>query len=73
MSRCCHVNDGPSHEDREIAALQEEMEFIHHANEQYWRKANPSHAAKARYYSRQERLEEVRRELSELQKRNWAA
>jgi hypothetical protein len=51
-----------------ISRLQEEMESIHHANEQYWRQANPSHAAKAHYYHRQERLEETRRELSELQK-----
>jgi len=51
-----------------ISRLQEEMESLHRANEQYWRQVNPSQAAKAHYYRRQERLEEIRRELSELQK-----
>jgi hypothetical protein len=63
----------PATKAERIAVLQEEMQFIHHANQHYWRQATPSHAAKAHYYSRQERLEKIRRELSELQERNWAA
>lgn len=51
-----------------IAALHEEIEIIHHANERYWRQADPSSAARADYYRRQDRLEEVRSKLAELQK-----
>ena len=51
-----------------IAALQEEIDFIHHANELYWRHANPSDTAKAEYYRRQDQLEEIRSELTELRK-----
>ena len=51
-----------------IAVLREEIELIHHANEQYWRQPNPGNAARAHYYRRQERLEEIRRELAELRK-----
>ena len=35
-----------------IATLQKEIDFIHCANELYWRQANPSDAAKAGYYRR---------------------
>jgi hypothetical protein len=47
------------------ADLQEEMDFIHYANELYWRQANPSDAARADYYRRQEWLEEIRNELAD--------
>jgi len=50
--------------------LQEEIEFIHYANELYWRDANPGDAAKADYYRRQDRLEEIRSELADLRKHN---
>jgi hypothetical protein len=50
-----------------IAVLREEIELIHHANQRYWRQANPSDAAKANYYRRQDRLDEIRSELAELQ------
>jgi hypothetical protein len=53
-----------------IAALQEEIAFIHHANELYWRQAKPSDAAKADHYRRQDRLDEIRSELAQLQPRN---
>jgi len=48
-----------------IAALLEELDFIHYANELYWRQANPSDAARANYYRRQDRLEEIRNELAD--------
>ena len=55
-----------------IAVLQEEIDLIHYANEYanelYWRQANPSAEAKAEYYRRQDRLEEIRSELAELRK-----
>lgn len=51
-----------------IAVLQEETDFIHFANELYWRQANSCVAAKAEYYRRQDRLEKIRRELAELRK-----
>jgi hypothetical protein len=47
-----------------IAVLQEEIDFIHYANELYWREADPSDVAKADYYRRQDRLEEIRSELA---------
>jgi hypothetical protein len=50
-----------------IAVLQEEIELIHHRNQRYWRQANPSDAAKADYYRRQHRLDEIRSELAVLQ------
>ena len=50
-----------------IAALLEEMDFIHYANELYWRQTNPSVAAKADHFRRQDRLEEIRSELAKLQ------
>jgi hypothetical protein len=51
-----------------IAVLQEEIDLIHHANELYWQQANASDTAKAAYYRRQDRLEEIRSELAELRK-----
>jgi hypothetical protein len=48
-----------------IADLRGEMDFIHFANELYWRQANPSDAARANYYRRQDRLEEIRNELAD--------
>jgi hypothetical protein len=50
-----------------IAALHEEIELIHQANELYWRDADPSDEAKANHYRRQDRLEEIRSELAERQ------
>ena len=35
-----------------IAALQAEIDFIHYANELYWRQTNPSNAAKTDYFRR---------------------
>ncbi len=53
-----------------IAALQKEIDGIHRNNELHWRQANPSYAAKADHYRRQDRLEEIRSELAELQEGN---
>jgi hypothetical protein len=53
-----------------IAALQEEMDFIHYANELYWGQTNPSNTAKTDYFRRQDRLEEIRSELAKLQEDN---
>jgi hypothetical protein len=50
-----------------IAVLQREIDLIHRANELYWRQEKPSDAAKADYYRRQVRLDEIRDELAELQ------
>jgi len=49
-----------------IAVLHEEIDLIHYANELYWRQKNPSAAAMAEYYRRQDRLEEIRHELADL-------
>jgi hypothetical protein len=38
--------DPEAKREARIAVLQEEIEFIHQANELYWRRANPSNAAK---------------------------
>jgi len=49
-----------------IAILQQEIDFIHYANELYWRQTNPSNAAKTDHFRRQDRLEEIRSELTKL-------
>ncbi|MGB7148351.1 MAG: hypothetical protein WBD45_04315 [Terriglobales bacterium] len=49
-----------------MAALREEIDLIHYANELYWRQAKPSDAAKVEYYRRQDRLDEIRSQLEEL-------
>jgi hypothetical protein len=59
--------DSEATKNARIAALQEEISFIHYANELYWRQTNHTHAAKAEYFRRQDRLEEVRSELAKLQ------
>jgi hypothetical protein len=49
-----------------IAALQKEMDAIHHANSLYWKHSEPTLAARAEYQFRQDRLEEIRAELAKL-------
>jgi len=49
-----------------IAILQQEIDFIHYANELYWRLTNPSNAAKKDHFRRQDRLQEIRSELTKL-------
>jgi len=39
--------DPEARREARIAALQEEIDVIHRANELYWRQANPSYAVKA--------------------------
>jgi hypothetical protein len=51
-----------------IAALHEEIHFIHYTNELYWRQAKPSKTAMAEYQLRLDRLEEIRGELAVLVK-----
>ncbi len=51
-----------------IAALQQEMDSIHFANRLYWQETAHSDAAKKEFYRRQDRLEEVRSELTMLRK-----
>jgi hypothetical protein len=50
-----------------IAVLHEEMNSIDFANRLYWKNKAPSREAKAEHQRRQDRLEEIRRELDELQ------
>jgi hypothetical protein len=54
-----------------MAALNEEMDVIHSANQSYWNQGQ-SHSArsKAHYQFRQERLEEIRKELAQLRSFN---
>jgi hypothetical protein len=50
-----------------MAALAEEMYAIHVANRSYWEQGpSPTHEARADYQRRINRLEEIRREFSEL-------
>jgi hypothetical protein len=53
--------------DARIAALYEEMDAIHSANSGYWKKSKPAVAARAEYQRRQDRLEQIRAELAQLQ------
>ena len=47
-------------------ALQEEMEAIHSANKLYWGRTGHSREADTEHQQRQERLEQIRKELEEL-------
>ena len=47
--------------------LLEEIDLIHFANMTYWRQTVHGHASKAGYYRRQDRLEELRGKLADLQ------
>jgi hypothetical protein len=51
-----------------ITALLEEMHSIHVANSLYWKqpKQDQTREARAEYQRRQDRLEEIRSELSQL-------
>lgn len=51
-----------------IAVLQQEIDLIHFANRLYWQQANPSNEARAEYYRKQDRLENIRSELAKLRK-----
>ncbi len=51
-----------------IAALRQEMDSIHYANDLYWRQTAHSDAARAEFRRRQDRLDEVRSELANLRK-----
>ena len=67
MSRkLVRINDHPEGRRKaRIAVLLGEIDVIHRANELYWRHTKHSAAAKAEYYRRQDRLEEIRSELAE--------
>jgi hypothetical protein len=52
-----------------IASLNEEMDSIHHANSLYWGKQGHSRMAIAEYQFRNERLDKIRAELTQL--RTW--
>ncbi len=50
-----------------IAALHEEMDAIHFANSLYWgRGEEVTPEERAEYHRRQDRLEEIRKELAQL-------
>jgi hypothetical protein len=59
--------DSQATKNARIAALQEEISFIHYANELYWQQTDHTNAAKVEYFRRQDRLEEIRSELAKLQ------
>jgi hypothetical protein len=50
-----------------IATLHQEMDAIHFANKLYWENKSPSREDRAEYHRRQERLQEIRRELLRLE------
>jgi hypothetical protein len=52
-----------------LASLREEVEAIHFANKLYWAQKEHSHAAVAEYERRQARLEQIRKEMEELEER----
>lgn len=54
--------DGEATTKARISVLLEEVECINRANQLYWKEMVHTHGAKAEYYRRQDRLEEIRRE-----------
>ncbi len=53
-------------ESTKLVALRKEIDAIHLANRLYWDQKKHSQAASAEYEQRQERLEQIRREMEEL-------
>src|ERR1022692_2659886 len=51
-----------------LTALQDELDTIHLANKSYWDRAEHTRQATAEYQRRQERLEQIRKEMQELEK-----
>jgi hypothetical protein len=51
-----------------LAALRDEMDAIHLANNLYWSSAVLTHQADMGHQLRQERLEQLRQEMDELDK-----
>jgi hypothetical protein len=61
--------NGQSDERDRRAILQAEMDAIHHANRVYWEQPAETRTAEdiAAYHRRLERLEEIRRELADME------
>jgi hypothetical protein len=50
-----------------LVALREELEAIHFANKLYWNRKDYSHEADMEHQGKQERLEQIRKEMDELE------
>jgi hypothetical protein len=60
--------DSNSTKKARVAALTEELDAIHFANSRYWKRGRAvTGEERAEYQRRQDRLEEIRRELDDLQ------
>jgi hypothetical protein len=60
--------------ETKIAALKQEMNIIYSADFQYWRQGTQSNReARAEYQHRQDRLQEIRRELTGATSRSLPA
>jgi transposase-like protein len=54
---------------KRISALAEEMDAIHSSNSRYWKQGSTvTSEERAEYQQRQDRLEEIRKELAELRR-----
>jgi hypothetical protein len=53
-----------------LAKLQHELDAIHLANKEYWASATHTHEATAHYQRRQERLEQIRKDMRALKKKS---
>jgi hypothetical protein len=61
------VMENDAEKDARIAALNEEMDGLHFVNSLYWQQGEAhTTTARAEYQRRVDRLEEIRRELSQL-------
>jgi hypothetical protein len=64
-----HTMQAEAKRKERIAALHQEMDSAHDADSLYWQQTlRNSDAARAAYYRRQDRLEEIRAELEMLRK-----
>jgi len=50
-----------------LAILRKELEAIHSANKVYWSQEERSHGADMDHQMRQERLDQIRKEMNELE------
>ena len=67
MKRAIMIMEPDGTKDGRIAMLHEEIDAIHHTNSLYWeQRERVTHDARIEHQHRQERLEEIRKELTQL-------
>ena len=66
ISYYCVMNDDNGHHAK-LAALRKELEAIHIANKVHWNRKEHNHEADMEHQLRKERLDQIRKEMDELE------